>query len=67
MNVRTRLERLLEAVRRAVRDARHPSGPPLQPTRRAWQFDVLVALVNGVSPGYTGIDNVDNDVLREIA
>ncbi|GGO45408.1 sensor histidine kinase [Streptomyces lasiicapitis] len=67
MNVRTRLERLLEAVRRAVRDARHPSGPPLQPTRRAWQFDVLVALVIGVSTVYYGIDNVDNVVLREIA
>jgi signal transduction histidine kinase len=59
--------RLREAARQAVRDARLPSGPPLRPTRRAWQFDVLVALALGIATVYYGIDNVDNVVVREIA
>ncbi|KKD05680.1 histidine kinase [Streptomyces sp. WM6386] len=50
-----------------VRDARVPSGPPLRPTLRAWQFDALVALVIGISTVYYGIDNVDVVVVREIA
>ncbi|MFE9677206.1 sensor histidine kinase [Streptomyces sp. NPDC006259] len=66
-DVRTTLERLREAARRTVRDARLSSGPQLQPTRRAWQFDVLVALVLGISTVYYGIDNANNVVVREIA
>ncbi|MFB9506829.1 sensor histidine kinase [Streptomyces aurantiacus] len=57
-----------DAARRAIRDAGVPSGPPLRPTRRAWQFDVLVALVLGIATVYYGIDNSDNVlVVREIA
>ncbi|MGW7362242.1 sensor histidine kinase [Streptomyces sp. NPDC054841] len=67
MNVRTTLERLREAVRQAVRDARLPSGPPLRPTRRAWQFDALVALALGIATVYYGIDNANVVVVREIA
>ncbi|WJV50734.1 sensor histidine kinase [Streptomyces flavofungini] len=74
MNVRTTpkrlrasLDQLREAARRTVRDARIPSGPPLRPTRRAWRFDALVALVIGISTVYYGIDNVGNVVVREIA
>ncbi|MFD9502320.1 sensor histidine kinase [Streptomyces sp. NPDC060035] len=67
MDVRTTLERLREAARRTVRDARFPSGPPLRPTRRAWQFDTLVALALGIVTVYYGIDNADNVVVREIA
>ncbi|MEU0397535.1 histidine kinase [Streptomyces sp. NPDC006208] len=67
MDSRTTLERLWEAARRTVRDARLPSGPPLRPTRRAWQFDALVALALGIATVYYGIDNVDNVVLREVA
>ncbi|MER6186899.1 histidine kinase [Streptomyces sp. NPDC001652] len=55
------------AAGRAVRDARVPSGPPLRPTPRAWQFDALVALVIGISTVYYGLDNVDVVVVREIA
>ncbi|WP_405654934.1 sensor histidine kinase [Streptomyces sp. NBC_00019] len=55
------------AARRTVRDARVPSGPPLRPTRRAWQFDAVVALVIGISTVYYGLDNVDVVVVREIA
>ena len=55
------------AARRTVRDARVPSGPPLRPTPRAWQFDALVALVIGISTVYYGLDNVDVVVVREIA
>ncbi|WLQ67686.1 histidine kinase [Streptomyces sp. NBC_01201] len=66
-NVRTALERLRAPAREAVRDAGSPTGPPLRLSRRARQFDVLVALVIGVSTVYYGIDNVDNVVLREIA
>lgn len=66
-DVRTTLERLREAARRTVRDARLPSGPPLRPTRRAWQFDALVALVIGIATVYYGIDNANNVVVREIA
>ncbi|WP_329406033.1 histidine kinase [Streptomyces sp. NBC_00704] len=67
MNVRTMLERLQAAVGEAVRDARRPTGPPLRLGRRAWQFDVLVALALGVTTVYYGIDNADNVVVREIA
>ncbi|MFI6369882.1 sensor histidine kinase [Streptomyces sp. NPDC050546] len=66
-DVRTTLERLRGAVRRTVRDARLPSGPPLRPTRRAWQFDVLVTLALGIATVYYGIDNANVVVLREIA
>ncbi|MEU8990822.1 histidine kinase [Streptomyces sp. NPDC048558] len=66
-DVRTTLERLREAARRTVRDAGLPSGPPLRPTRRAWQFDALVALALGIATVYYGIDNVGNVVVREIA
>ncbi|MFJ8694968.1 sensor histidine kinase [Streptomyces roseolilacinus] len=67
MNVRTALVRLRKAAREAVRDAGLPSGPPLRPTRRARQFDALVALALGVTTVYYGIDNADNIVVREIA
>jgi signal transduction histidine kinase len=67
MDVGTTLERLREAARRTVRDAGLPSGPPLRPTRRAWQFDALVALTLGIATVYYGIDNVDNVVVRETA
>ena len=67
MNVRTTLVRLRRAARDAVRDARTPSGPPLRPTRRAWQFDVLVALVLGTATVYYGVDNTGVVVLREVA
>ncbi|MDQ0596634.1 signal transduction histidine kinase [Streptomyces canus] len=66
-DVRTTLERMREAGRRTVRDARVPSGPPLRPTPRAWQFDALVALLIGISTVYYGLDNVDVVVVREIA
>ncbi|MFD9438257.1 sensor histidine kinase [Streptomyces sp. NPDC060006] len=66
-DVRTTPVRLREAARRTLRDARLPSGPPPRPTRRAWQFDVLVALVLGVATVYYGIDNADVVVVREIA
>ena len=66
-DVRTTLGRLRGAARRTVRDARLPSGPPLQLTRRAWQFDALVALVLGIATVYYGIDNANVVVLREIA
>ncbi|MFI5727800.1 sensor histidine kinase [Streptomyces cyaneofuscatus] len=67
MDARTTSERLREAARRTVRDARLPSGPALRPTRRAWQFDALVALVLGIATVYYGIDNAGNVVVREIA
>ncbi|MFE7110973.1 sensor histidine kinase [Streptomyces sp. NPDC057575] len=67
MNVRTEVERLRDLARRTLRDARLPSGPALRPTRRAWQFDVLVALALGITTIYYGIDNVGNIVVREIA
>ncbi|MEU2490164.1 histidine kinase [Streptomyces sp. NPDC007883] len=67
MDLGTTREGLREAVRRTIRDARIPSGPPLRPTRRAWQFDALVALTLGIATVYYGIDNVDNVVVREIA
>ncbi|MFI2427316.1 sensor histidine kinase [Streptomyces sp. NPDC018955] len=60
-------ERLREAVRRTVRDAGLSSGPPLRPTRRARQFDALVALALGIATVYYGIDNVGNVVVRELA
>ncbi|MGW6564905.1 sensor histidine kinase [Streptomyces sp. NPDC054975] len=66
MNVRTTLVRLRKATLRAVRD-RIPSGPPLRPARRAWQFDVLMALALGIATVHYGIDNVGNVVLREVA
>ncbi|MFG2658659.1 sensor histidine kinase [Streptomyces sp. NPDC048425] len=67
MNVRTTVERLRDVARRTVRDAGLPSGPPLRPVRRAWQFDALVALALGITTVYYGIDNADNVVVREIA
>ncbi|MFI2618663.1 sensor histidine kinase [Streptomyces sp. NPDC018584] len=69
MDVRTTPERLWEASRRAVRGAGAglASGAPLRPTRRAWQFDAVVALALGVVTVYYGIDNADNVVVREIA
>ncbi|MET9515860.1 histidine kinase [Streptomyces sp. NPDC002994] len=67
MNVRTTLERLRVPAREAVRDARLPTGPPLRLSRRAWQFDVLVALALGITTVYYGIDNANNIVVREIA
>ncbi|WPO75281.1 MULTISPECIES: histidine kinase [unclassified Streptomyces] len=69
MDVRTTPERLWEAFRRAVRgaDVGLASGAPLRPTRRAWQFDAVVALALGVVTVYYGIDNADNVVVREIA
>ncbi|MEV5969303.1 histidine kinase [Streptomyces sp. NPDC051921] len=67
MDAGTTLERLREAARRTVRDAGLPSGPPLRPTRRAWQFDAVVALVLGIATVYYGIDNAGNVVVREIA
>ncbi|GGZ11061.1 hypothetical protein GCM10010327_47180 [Streptomyces nitrosporeus] len=66
-DVRTTLERLREAARRAVLGAGLPSGPPLRPTRRAWRFDVLMALALAVTTVYYGIDNAGNVVVREIA
>ncbi|MGW2324881.1 sensor histidine kinase [Streptomyces sp. NPDC001700] len=65
--LRTTLERLPEAARRTVRDAGLPSGPPLRPTRRAWQFDALVALALGIATVHYGVDNVGVVVRREIA
>ncbi|MFD6286634.1 sensor histidine kinase [Streptomyces sp. NPDC060205] len=65
--MRTAPARLWEAARRAVREAGLPSGPPLRLTRRAWLFDVLTALVLGITTVYYGIDNADNVVIREIA
>ncbi|MFF8711879.1 sensor histidine kinase [Streptomyces sp. NPDC015184] len=67
MNVRTTSARLADSARRAVRDARVPAGPPPQITRRARQFDVLLALVLGIVTVYYGVDNVGNVVVREIA
>ncbi|MET8477575.1 histidine kinase [Streptomyces clavifer] len=66
-NVRTGLKRLQEAARQTVREVWLASGPPLRSTRRAGQFDVLVALTIGVATVYYGIDNADNVVVREIA
>ncbi|MFC8537496.1 sensor histidine kinase [Streptomyces sp. NPDC057249] len=66
-DVRTTLKRLRDAARRTIRDAGLPSGPPLRPTRRAWQFDALVALVLGIATVYYGVDNANNVVVREIA
>ncbi|MEU1621522.1 histidine kinase [Streptomyces sp. NPDC005722] len=67
MNLRTALERLRVLAREAVRDVRVPTGPPLRLSRRARGFDVLVALVLGVTTVYYGIDNTNNVVVREIA
>ncbi|MFD3656822.1 sensor histidine kinase [Streptomyces sp. NPDC058620] len=53
MKVRTTPERLREAIR----DARHPAGPPPRPTRRARQFDTLLALVVGIATLHYAIDN----------
>ncbi len=63
----TGMKRLRDAVRRTVRDAGLPSGPPLRPSRRAGRFDALVALSLGIATVYYGVDNVDNVVVREIA
>ncbi|MFC8763761.1 sensor histidine kinase [Streptomyces sp. NPDC057193] len=67
MYVRTMLEqRLSSSVRETVRDARLPTGPPPRLSRRAWWFDVLVALALGITTVYYGIDNTNNVVVREI-
>ncbi|WP_206300879.1 histidine kinase [Streptomyces populi] len=66
-SARTTWERLRTLAREAVRDAWIPAGPPLRLSRRAWRFDVLVALVLGVVTVYYGIDNANNIVVREIA
>ncbi|MFE1557777.1 sensor histidine kinase [Streptomyces sp. NPDC058734] len=66
-NVRTTLEQLRVLARDAVRDARRPTALPLRPSRRAWQFDVLVALVLGIATVHYGIDNTGVVVVREIA
>ncbi|WP_031009980.1 sensor histidine kinase [Streptomyces sp. NRRL F-5727] len=65
MNVRTTAEGLRAAARRTVRDARVPAGPPPRPSRRAWTFDVLLALVIGAATVHYGIDNVGVVVIRE--
>ncbi|MCM2391522.1 sensor histidine kinase [Streptomyces albipurpureus] len=67
MNAGTTLERLRVLVREALRDVRRQTGPPLRLSHRAWQFDVLVALVLGIATVYYGIDNANNVVVREIA
>ncbi|GGT81439.1 two-component sensor histidine kinase [Streptomyces coeruleorubidus] len=64
---RTTPARVRETARRILRGARPPSGPPLRPTRRAWQFDAWVALALGVATVYYGIDNVGVVVVRELA
>ncbi|MFF7310945.1 histidine kinase [Streptomyces sp. NPDC008137] len=66
-DVRTTLERLRAAARRALREARLPNGPPPRPGPRAWRFDALVALALAVATVYYGIDNVNVVVMREIA
>ncbi|WP_329376681.1 histidine kinase [Streptomyces sp. NBC_01351] len=53
MNVRTAPERL----RKAIRDAGQPAGPLPQPTPRARQFDMLLALAIGIATLYYAIDN----------
>ncbi|MFF0013809.1 sensor histidine kinase [Streptomyces sp. NPDC005374] len=65
--LRTTPTRLRDTARRTLRDVGLPSGPPLQPTRGARQFDASVALVLGITTVYYGIDNADNVVIREIA
>ncbi|MFI6284085.1 sensor histidine kinase [Streptomyces sp. NPDC051018] len=59
--------RLREGARRTVREAGPASGPPPRPSRRARQFDVLVALALGIATVYYGVDNADVVVVREIA
>ncbi|MGV9316259.1 sensor histidine kinase [Streptomyces sp. NPDC003691] len=65
-DVRTTPARLRETARRTVRDAVLPGGPPLRPTRRARQFDALLALLLGIATVYYGIDNTGVVVVREI-
>ncbi|MFD8010341.1 sensor histidine kinase [Streptomyces sp. NPDC058955] len=67
MNVRTTAEGLRAAVRRTVRDAMVPAGPPPRPGPRARRFDVLLALVLGAVTVHYGIDNVGVVVIRETA
>ncbi|MFF2012384.1 sensor histidine kinase [Streptomyces sp. NPDC058195] len=67
MNTRAELERLWTLARDTVRGARFPTGPPPRLGRRAWQFDLLLALVLGVATVHYGIDNVNVTVVREIA
>ncbi|MFJ7158838.1 sensor histidine kinase [Streptomyces sp. NPDC101118] len=66
-NARTILDRLRALARDVARDVRLPTGPPLRPSRRAWRFDVLLALALGITTVYYGIDNVGNVVVREVA
>ncbi|MGW0848799.1 sensor histidine kinase [Streptomyces sp. NPDC002624] len=61
-DVRTKLERLRESARRVA----GAGGPPPRPSRRARQFDVLVALVLGAATVYYGVDNADNVVVRMV-
>ncbi|WP_405763401.1 sensor histidine kinase [Streptomyces sp. NBC_01420] len=61
-DVRAGLERLREGARRAV----SAGGPPPRPSRRAWRFDVLVALVLGAATVYYGVDNAGIVVVRMV-
>ncbi|WP_345107897.1 sensor histidine kinase [Streptomyces drozdowiczii] len=56
------MERLREGARRAV----GAGAPPPRPSRRARQFDVLVALVLGAATVYYGVDNAGNVVVRMV-
>ncbi|MFJ2556375.1 MULTISPECIES: sensor histidine kinase [unclassified Streptomyces] len=58
MNVRTTPERL----RTAIRDVRHPAGPPPQLTRCARRFDTLLALAMGIATLYYAVDNSKHQV-----
>ncbi|MYS33257.1 MULTISPECIES: histidine kinase [unclassified Streptomyces] len=51
-----------EGARRAV----GAGAPPPRPSRRARQFDVLVALVLGAATVYYGVDNAGNVVVRMV-
>ncbi|WP_411083021.1 sensor histidine kinase [Streptomyces sp. cmx-18-6] len=61
------MERLRALAREAIRDAGSPVGPLPRLGRRAWQFDILLALALGITTVYYGIDNVGAVVVRQIA
>ncbi|GAA2985207.1 hypothetical protein JCM13580A_03210 [Streptomyces drozdowiczii] len=61
-DVHAEMERLREGARRAV----GAGAPPPRPSRRARQFDVLVALVLGAATVYYGVDNAGNVVVRMV-